>query len=64
MNKNKKQKIINQLKKEKSKYKGVMTFHLNNIIKDVEGYCFYKTSREYIEDVTGIKIRKVGNFIF
>ncbi len=59
----KKQKIIKALKEEQKKYKGVMYYHLDDLIKDLDGNLQYEEMREYVKDVTGIKVTKIGSLL-
>lgn len=64
MNQTKKDEIIKRLKIKRSKYKGVMSFHLDDLIKDIDGHLQHEEVRDYVYNATGIKVRKVGKFLF
>jgi len=64
MNQAKKQKILNELKAKKKRTRGEMVHHLGKMIKNFDESLQDKDVREYISTTTGIKIRKIGCFIF
>ncbi|MDO8623092.1 MAG: hypothetical protein Q7R52_02505 [archaeon] len=64
MKNEKKKRIIKELKKNGKSWGPVCEFHIKGYIKDFDKAIKNSDSRDGIEAVTGIKIRKIGPFIF
>lgn len=67
---NKRKKIISALNQADKKFKGtsqgssITKRFCKETIKDLDEAVKYKNSRENIKSLTGIKVKKIGKFIF
>ena len=67
---NKRKKIISELKRANQRFKGtsqgssITKRFCRETIKGLDEAVKYKNSRENIESITGVKVRKIGKIIF